>query len=96
MKPDIILYGEQLPIKVLTTAQQVARESDLMIIAGSSLEAAPAGDLPLLTKQCGGKLVFINLGCTHLDDLADVVIQADVVDALPRLVRTMQQSPQKS
>jgi NAD-dependent deacetylase len=89
MKPNVILVGEQLPAGALIAAQQAARKSDVMIVAGSSLEAAPAGDIPVLTKQHRGKLVFINLGPTHLDEMADVMIRADVVDALPRLVEAV-------
>jgi NAD-dependent deacetylase len=85
MKPDVILVGEQLPAHALIAAQQAARKSDVMIVAGSSLEAAPAGDLPLLAKQRGGKLIFVNLGPTHLDESADVIIRADVVDVLPMI-----------
>jgi NAD-dependent deacetylase len=89
MKPDVILFGEQLPAHALIAAQQAARKSDVMIVAGSSLEVAPAGDLPLLAKQRGSKLIFVNLGPTHLDDSADVIIRADVVDALPRIVHSV-------
>jgi len=89
MKPDIILYGEQLPARVILAAQQAARKSDLMMVAGSSLEVAPAGDIPLLTKERGGKLIFVNLGPTHLDAMADVIIRADVADALPVLLQAV-------
>ncbi|MGD9099774.1 MAG: NAD-dependent protein deacylase [Anaerolineae bacterium] len=89
LKPDVILFGEQLPIQELVAAQQAARRSDVMIVAGSSLQVAPAGDIPLLTKERGGKLIFINFGPTHLDDLADIVMRADVADALPQLVRAV-------
>ncbi len=86
LKPNIILFGEQLPIRVLLAAQQAVRQSDVMLVAGSSLEVAPAGDLPLLLKQNGGQLIIVNLGPTHLDHLADLLIRADVAQALPRLV----------
>lgn len=89
IKPDVILFGEQLPVQELIAAQQVARKSDVMIVAGSSLQVAPAGDIPLLTQQQGGKLIFVNFGSTHLDDLAEVVIRADVANVLPRLVRAV-------
>jgi NAD-dependent deacetylase len=89
MKPDVILYGEQLPARILIAAQQAARGSEAMIVAGSSLEVAPACDLPLLTKANGGKLIFVNLGPTHLDEMADVVIRADVAQALPLLVQAL-------
>jgi NAD-dependent deacetylase len=92
IKPDIILFGEQLPIQTLIASQQAAGKSDVMIVAGSSLQVAPAGDIPLLTKKRGGKLIFVNLGPTHLDEAADIVIRADVADVLPRLVRAVTES----
>jgi NAD-dependent deacetylase len=92
MKPDIILYGEQLPVQAIMAAQQAARESDVMLVVGSSLEVAPAGDLPLLTKQAGGSLIFVNLGPTHLDKMADIVIRDDVADALPLLAQAVRRS----
>ena len=87
LKPNVILFGEQLPVRALTESKRQARESDLMLVAGSSLEVAPAGDLPLLAKETGSRLIIVNYEETHVDDLADIVIHADVVDVLPRLVR---------
>jgi len=85
LKPNVILFGELLPVDVLNQAQQQAQRCDLMIVAGSSLEVLPAGNLPVMAKQSGARLIFVNLSETHLDYLADVVIHADVVDVLPRL-----------
>jgi NAD-dependent deacetylase len=93
IKPNAILFGEQLPIKTLIAAQVAARDSDVMLVAGSSLTVAPAGNLPLLTKETGGQLIIVNLSTTHLDELADVVIHADVVDILPNLVQHLSQQP---
>jgi len=76
IKPDVILFGEQLPVKVLIAAQTAARKSDVMLVAGSSLTVAPAGNLPLLTQKNGGQLIIVNLSPTHLDELAQVVIHA--------------------
>ncbi|MCA9975613.1 MAG: Sir2 family NAD-dependent protein deacetylase, partial [Anaerolineales bacterium] len=85
LKPNIILFGEMLPIQVMNKAQLQARICDLMLVVGSSLEVAPAGDLPLLAKQTGAKVIIINLGETYLDEIADVLIRADVIDVLPQL-----------
>jgi len=85
IKPNVILYGELLPINILHKAQKEAKQCDLMIVIGSSLEVSPVNELPSLAKQFGAKLIIVNLTETHLDNLADVVIQADVVDILPRL-----------
>lgn len=85
LKPNVILIGEQLPVRVLNQAKKQARECDLMIIVGSSLEMAPAGDLPALAVETGAKLLIVNLEPTHLDHLAEAVIIGDAVDILPRL-----------
>ncbi len=85
LKPNVILFGELLPVTVLNQSRLQSRRCDLMLVVGSSLETAPAGDLPLLAKQSGASLVIVTLSETHLDDWADIVIHADVVDVLPRL-----------
>jgi NAD-dependent deacetylase len=85
LKPNIILFGEQLPIGIMNEAKRLILSCDLLLVAGSSLETAPAGDLPMLAVENGAKVMIINLEPTYLDSLADVVINANVVDALPRL-----------
>lgn len=85
LKPNVILFGEVLPMSILNQAQQQAERCDLMLVAGSSLEVLPAGDLPVIAKRAGAQLVFVNMSETHLDYLADIVIHANVVDVLPRL-----------
>ena len=85
LKPNVILIGEQLPIRVLNQAKNQARICDMMIVVGSSLEMAPAGDLPAIAIESGAQLIIVNLSATYMDDQADVVIHGDVVDILPRL-----------
>ncbi len=85
MKPNVVLFGEMLPRMTMKNAQQAARLSDVMLVAGTSLEVAPAGDLPRLAKETGARLIFINQSETCLDHLADVIIRGDVADVLPEL-----------
>lgn len=85
LKPNVILFGELLPLDVLRQAQIAIEACDLMIVAGSSLEVSPVNDLPWQAKRNGARLIIVNLSATHLDPLADAVIHADVVDILPQL-----------
>ena len=85
LKPNVILYGELLPVTVLNQSRLQSRSCDLLLTIGSSLEVAPASDLPLLAKQTGAHLIIVTMSETFLDGLADVVIRADVVDVLPKL-----------
>lgn len=85
LKPDVILFGELLPMSIFQAAQQHIQQCDLIIVAGSSLEVSPVADLPYLGKQYGAKLIIVNFTPTPADSRADVVIHADVVEVLPQL-----------
>lgn len=86
LKPDVILFGEQLPVRVLNQAMAEARRADLILVAGSSLEVTPAADIPYLAVECGARSIIVNLQPTAFDAHADVVIHGDVADILPRIV----------
>jgi NAD-dependent deacetylase len=90
LKPNVILFGEQLPAQVLMHAEQETRRADLMLVAGSSLEVFPVADLPRRVKNHGGKLILINLVPTGYDDTADIVIHGDVAEILPRILSRLE------
>jgi NAD-dependent deacetylase len=90
LKPNVILYGEQLPIRELQGAQQSARNCDLMVIVGSSLEVAPASDLPLIALRNGAKLMIINLEATSMDRHSVITIRADCAEVLPAIVKRLE------
>lgn len=90
LKPNVILFGEQLPIHALAAARQEAARCDVMLVAGSSLEVFPAADLPAQAKRAGAKLIFVNLSPTAFDGMADILIQGDVVDVLPQFAAALE------
>jgi NAD-dependent deacetylase len=96
LKPNVTLFGEMLPQRTMKAAQMHARAADLCLVVGSSLEVAPAGDLPALTRSRGGRLVLINYGKTHMDSEADIVIRADVAQVLPALAEPFLSPPAQS
>jgi NAD-dependent deacetylase len=87
MKPNVILVGEQLPVDVVCAAMAHVRRADLMLVAGSSLEVMPASHLPLVVHEHAGRLIVVNLTPTYIDEVAEVVIHADVADVLPRIAQ---------
>ncbi len=92
LKPNVILFGEQLPIETLRSAQAMAKRADLMLVIGSSLEVAPASEIPLIARRGGAKTVIINLEPTLLDLEAEIVIQGDASVVLPDLLRSVEQT----
>lgn len=85
LKPDVILFGEQLPQAAWYKAQRQARSCDLMIVAGSSLEVLPVAGLPMQALDRGAHLIIINNTPTYLNVRADVVILEDVAMSLPAI-----------
>lgn len=85
LKPDVILYEEQLPIKTWIKAEEACRKCDLLIVAGTSLEVMPSAKLPVLALDNGASLIIINKTNTYIDIRADIIIRADVADIFPQI-----------
>ena len=83
LKPDIILYEEQLPAQTWNAAREEVLSCDLMLVLGSTLTVTPVCDLPLTALGRGASLILLNRTTTHLDHLAAVFIQGDLEKYLP-------------
>lgn len=87
LKPDIILFEEQLPKKTWLKALDACRNCNFFLIAGSSLEVTPVATLPLEALENNAKLILINQLPTYLDMRAEVLLRGDVADILPEISR---------
>ena len=85
IKPNIILFGEALPVNALMSAKRAIGACDVLLVAGSSLEVAPASDLPQLARARQARLIIVNQGTTYLDDVCDLLIHDDVARVLPAI-----------
>lgn len=85
LKPDVILFGEQLPARTWLKAQEAARLCDLIIVAGSSLEVLPVAGLPMKAVEKGASLIIINQLETYIDERADFVFRKNVADVIPSI-----------
>lgn len=86
LKPDLVLFGEQLPHRIWLAALEASKKCDAMLVAGSSLEVLPVAGLPMRALENGAHLILINHTETYLDVRADVVFHDDVDEVIPRLV----------
>ena len=87
LKPDVVLFGEELPGEAVQEALTLFARADLVLVAGSSLIVVPASYFPMEALERGAKLIIVNLEPTPLDYRADVILSLDVADALPAIVR---------
>jgi NAD-dependent deacetylase len=90
LKPDVVLFGEYLPVDALARAQTLAAGADLMLCVGSSLEVYPVADLPAATLAAGGALAILTQGPTPFDSSATVRMGGDVVEELGAVLEALQ------
>jgi NAD-dependent SIR2 family protein deacetylase len=86
---SVVDFGESLPQKDLMLSYEHARESDLFVVAGSSLVVTPAADMPREALRSGAKLVIMNQGETPFDGVADLRFHERIGEVLPRAVRSL-------
>ena len=78
VKTATISFGQSMPETAMQRAHEETIACDLFLAIGSSLTVYPAAGFPALAKQNGASLVIINRERTGLDDLADLVIHAEI------------------
>lgn len=90
IKPDVVLYGEQLDEQVINSAVTAISESDLLIIGGTSLAVYPAAGF---VRFFSGKTkVLINRDPTPYDRMADMVFHCrlgEVFSSLRELLKEL-------
>ena len=72
VKPDVVLYEENLNSRTIEKSVNAIADADLLIVAGTSLTVYPAAGF--LNYYDGDRLVLINRDPTPYDSRADLVI----------------------
>ena len=83
IKPDVVLYGENLDDATVTGALSAIENCDTLIIGGTSLTVYPAAGFIRYFK--GKNLVLINMSSTPFDSKADIVIHDKVGEVLDKI-----------
>jgi NAD-dependent deacetylase len=89
LKPDVVFFGELLPLGALERATDLARRARLLLVVGSSLEVHPVAGLPFETLAAGGSLAIVNRGPTALDGHADLRLDGSAGEILRETVRAL-------
>ena len=83
IKPDVVLYGENLDDATVIGALSAIESCDTLIIGGTSLTVYPAAGFIRYFK--GKNLVLINMSSTPFDSEADIVIHDKVGEVLDKI-----------
>jgi NAD-dependent deacetylase len=89
LRPDIVWFGEGLPVDIWEAAQTAAHECDVLLVVGTSAVVHPAASLiPMArrSKTPGAKVIEVNMTRTEASALADVGLYGPSGVVLPKLV----------
>jgi len=85
IRPDVVFFGEGIPMAAMQAAERHAFSADFVLIVGTSGEVAPANQIPVQIKHGGGVVVEINLGPTMYRHVTDIRFDAPAEKILPLL-----------
>ncbi|WP_320008806.1 NAD-dependent deacylase [Maridesulfovibrio sp.] len=89
VRPDLVFFGEQIPSEAYKAAFELADQSDLVIVAGTSGGVVPASLIPPRIQEAGGLIIEINKAPSAYTSFSDVFIQGAVEDVLPAIVQSL-------
>jgi NAD-dependent deacetylase len=90
LKPDVVLFGEQLDNSNLRRASVAVSNCDSMIVAGTSALVYPAAEFPRIAKIKGASIIEVNQEETAFTrSVADVSIMGDCSEVLPEILNRL-------
>lgn len=66
LRPDVVWFGEPLPLDALREADEAASDCDVFLAIGTSAVVYPAAALPLVALRAGATVVEVNPEATPL------------------------------
>jgi len=89
LKPDVVFFGELLPVEAIERAFALAQRARLLLVVGSALEVHPIAGLPEETLAAGGALAIVNRGRTPYDGRAVLRIEGNAGEVLPAVAAAL-------
>ena len=86
LRPDVVWFGESLPVDVIHQATATIRQCDLVFSIGTSSVVQPAAALPFEALERGAKVVEINPQSTPLTPHVHFALHGPAGQILPALV----------
>jgi len=86
LKTATIMFGQSLVPEVLDAAAVAARECDVFVAVGTTLQVHPVAGLCDVAVRNGAELIIVNRDPTPYDGLATRVLRDPISEALPALV----------
>lgn len=89
MKPDVVFFGETVPVDVFDRAAMLVRRAQSVLVAGTSLAVNSAVRLLQIARAQGSPIVIVNRGATRWDERAAVRLEGGTSETLRAIARQL-------
>ncbi len=89
LKPDVVFFGEFIPAERFREAEQLVRNADALLVAGSSLVVNSGIRLVERARRRRLPVVIVNRGQTRADARATVKVDAGTSEVLTALAEAL-------
>jgi NAD-dependent deacetylase len=90
LKPDVVFFGEGIPMLEMIRANEEANRCNIMFIIGTSGVVYPAAEIPYMVKSRGATIVEINISPTPFtSSISDYFFEGTASQILPRILEQM-------
>ncbi|MCX7857360.1 MAG: NAD-dependent deacylase [Deltaproteobacteria bacterium] len=90
LKPDVVFFGENIPIEAMIRANEEAKNCNVMFIIGTSGVVYPAAEIPYISKSHGAIIVEFNVERTPFtNSITDYFFAGSASSFLPEIVKML-------
>jgi len=90
MKPDVVFFGEGIPMGAAIRANEEADVCNTLLIIGTSGVVYPAAEIPFTAKSKGATIIEINVETTSFtSSITDHFLKGSASDILPQILEYM-------
>lgn len=87
LRPDVVWFGEALPLDALHSSVALSKQCDLFFSIGTSALVQPAASLPVYAIECNATVVEINPNPTPISNHVTCSFQGLSGEILPALIK---------
>jgi NAD-dependent deacetylase len=92
LRPNVVWFGESLPVDVWQAAERAASECDCMLVIGTSAQVHPAASLAWIARDAGANVIEINVEASAAREVATCGLYGKAGEILPQLMARLDRS----
>jgi NAD-dependent deacetylase len=90
LKPDVVFFGESIPVEALDKSFQLASSAQALLIIGTSAQVSPANAIPAVASGNNATIIEINKEKTWLSDqLTDIFLEGEAGEIITGIVKAI-------